>query len=170
MEHNTNVITMDKFYTEMLKGINEELQEAIEITAHDFNEVNEMIKRYYQSEDSKKSKDANDVVNEKLQSMITNLQHHDIFRQRVEHVVLVHQKLTADEWQLDFVELVFHLHVFQAMTIELDLLKAISSIADTLSDVRNEFPDVIKYCKIENCFLQTNRIKEIIKKTVSILQ
>jgi hypothetical protein len=78
--------------------------------------------------------------------------------------------LTADECQLDFVELVFHLHVFQAMTIELDLLKAISSIADTLLDVRNQFPDVIKYCRIENYFLQTNRIKEIIKKTVSILQ
>jgi len=164
-----NTTTLNVSHKEMMENINMDLQEAIEITALDFKEVNDTIKDYYNSLDSQARHVRHTVIEDYLQSMVINLQHHDIFRQRVEHVVLVHQKLTTDEWLVNFVEFVFHLHIFQAMTIELDLLKVISSVADTLNQVHKVSPESRSFRHLENCFPQTTRIKEIIKKTVSVL-
>lgn len=164
-----NARSMNSYHREILEDINKELLEAIDITAVDFIKVNDMLKSYYHSSTAENNS-VHLAIEAKIQFIVTNLQHHDIFRQRVEHLVLVHQKLMTDEWQLDFVEPVFHLHVFQAMTIELDLLKAISSVSDTLREVNTEYPQMREHCCIEKCFAHTNRIKEIIKRTVWVLQ
>jgi len=161
---------MNSYHKEILENINKELLEAIDITAVDFIEVNDMLKSYYRSLSTAENEDVHTIIEEKINSIVTNLQHHDIFRQRVEHLVMVHQKLMTDEWQLDFVEPVFHLHVFQAMTIELDLLTAISSVSDTLREVTNQYPQMKEQCHVEKYFTHTNRIKEIIERTVWVLQ
>src|SRR5262249_9620428 len=78
-------------------------------------------------------------------------------------------KLITDEWQLDFAEAVFHLHVFQAMTIELDLLKALESVAETLEDLCVQFQQIQAHVNLDHCFLHTPRVKNIIKRTISVL-
>lgn len=155
-----------------LANVNQELRELIEMTEADFSGVNQVMSQYYKNQKPTSPTAENEYaeIATKIDLMVQHLQYMDVFRQRVEHLISVHQQL-IDEPSLTFKESLFHLHVFQSMTIQLDLFDAISSINQLLIELKKHLIEVVSI-ELSNTsfFKNTKKIKAILLKTITELR
>ncbi len=162
------MISIQKYF---LESVNKNLKEIVQIAAIDFAAVNELLKSYYvqfKSEYSSMAQGKSDVE-VKLEAMMGGLQYMDVFNQRVTHLINTHETMVSSAMATNFEESFFHLHVFQSLTIELDLLRAISSIKDILIEVKETFEDDSSRESVERYFVQTEVIKNILQSTIKAL-
>lgn len=138
----------DHRHENLAASVNTDLAWTIAAATRDFTIVSELLKKCYDNERRLK-----------YEALITQLQYIDTFRQRVSHLIEVHQQL-MDDGDLSCAESFFHLHVFQSMTIELDLLEATSAISRLLFDLNF---DSLPF------FANTLEIKSILNKTIARL-
>ncbi|HEY9048052.1 MAG TPA: hypothetical protein VIN08_19230 [Ohtaekwangia sp.] len=165
-EHRLHDIDEDPEH--FLQNVNRELKELITITTADFVKVKTILKNYF--DNSQQTEKPTGGISARIEAMIVDLQYMDIFCQRVEHLVSVHKQVIKKQSALSFRESVFHLHIFQSMTIEVDLLQSVSSINATLHDLKDHFAEVGKIAWNEHTFFSnTERIREIIRKTITSL-
>jgi hypothetical protein len=152
-----------------LEKVNVDLREVIDATTVDFMIVNSLLKKYYVNRQRSEMTNATHYSWEenKIDLMVANLQYMDIFRQRVEHLIAVHQELTGIDTGPGFIESFFHLHVFQSLTIELDLFQSVAAINSILCELKPHFAEVGKIeWKPETFFTNTSKIKETLAHTI----
>lgn len=161
------MINIQKYF---LESVNRNLKHVVEIAAVDFVAVNTMLKEYYTRAKSDSSLPAYSNVASRMEAMMGDLQYMDVFNQRVEHLILTHERMMTTSMAKDFEESFFHLHVFQSMTIELDLIRSINSIKDILFEIKDYLGHHGQDERfIEKCFAQTEVITNILQGTVSAL-
>lgn len=155
--------------TEFLEKVNHDLKTVILIAAPDFAEVNGMLKVYYENRckaDSALLKEF-PLLENKLDRLVSNLQYMDILTQRVEHLILIHVGLKEKSDDPGLKESLFHLHVFQSMTIELDLLKSIKAIITIIEELQNHFSEIGKIdLQSHKYFTNTTVITAILSDTI----
>jgi hypothetical protein len=116
---------------QFLENVNQSLQHIVAAAVTDYSIVNDLAKKYYSSQSTPHA-------SEKAEAMIQALQYVDVFSQRISHLVEIHRRMMNEGLAKDFPQSFYHLHVFQAMTIECDLLQSISSIKAILHEVKTE--------------------------------
>jgi len=155
--------------TQFLEKVNSDLQKVLSIASPDFGEVNYMLKVYYDQRitcDPTLSAFPGEDV--KIDLIVKNLQYMDILTQRVEHLVSIHNRLGDNDPA--FKESFFHLHVFQSMTIELDLLRSIGIVNASIDDLKEHFTEVGKILSLSwKYFNNTSKIKLILNTTIAAL-
>jgi len=149
---------------QFIERVNKNLNQAVSIAEKDYTAINAVLKSCYENKEQR----ALAEVESTLKTLIVSLQYMDIFKQRVEHLVSTHNQLIPDGLNSDFKKSLIHLHVFQALTIELDLLQSISTIQSMLTEIKNQFIEAQQApCEInEALFCNTSIIKETLHKTV----
>jgi hypothetical protein len=155
---------------QFLERINGELQEVVEIAEVDFVAVNKLLGKYYSGKDSWSIDPATEsLIEMKVGAMIGGLQYMDVFSQRVNHLVLTHEQMLNAGLASDFEDSIFHLHVFQSMTIELDLLRSIASVRILLDQLK----EISAFARIMDpsvaFFVNTPAIKTNLQNTISTL-
>ena len=161
---------MHKTSTQFLDKVNNDLRRVIVMAMPDFSELNEMIKSYYEQRYRYSASEIFSEEDSKIETVVRNLQFMDVLTQRVEHLILVHTSLEVNNDNPGFNEAFFHLHVFQSMTIELDLLKAVNTINATLEILKQHMMEVGNICYPDwKYFRNTSTIKEILNSTISLL-
>ena len=155
-----------------LESVNDDLKESVAAAALDYVITNHLLKNYYAKREQEIAlANISSSIKIKLQELTSYLQYMDIFSQRVYHLVLAHQKMAKQNLAQALTESVFHLHVFQALTIELDLFRSISAIKSTLAELKEHFIEVGKIDWMDDdIFNNTHVIKEKLQKTISALQ
>lgn len=154
-----------------LESVNDDLKESVAAAALDYVITNHLLKNYYAKRDENKITDIPDYAKLKLQELTSNLQYMDIFSQRVYHLVLTHQTMVKDNMSQAITESVYHLHVFQALTIELDLVRSIAAIKTSLSELKEHFIAVGQIDWMDDdIFNNTHVIKEKLHKTITALR
>jgi hypothetical protein len=145
-----------------LANVNQCLQEMVGAAAKDYVMVSELLKRGYNSRTSI-------GTDEKVETLIADLQYMDIFCQRVEHLIETHNKMINEDLAENFSESFYHLQVCQAMTIEMDWLRSIANIKNTLQEIKAEF--IVKQTQWldGDLFGNTVFIKAILRKTIDEL-
>lgn len=155
-----------------LERVNDDLKESVAAAALDYVITNHLLKNYYSRRDQEiKNEEISEYTKTKLQELTGNLQYMDIFSQRVYHLVMAHQRMAKQNMSEGLIESIFHLHVFQALTIELDLVRSISAIKSTLGDLKEHFIAVGKIDWMDDdIFNNTHVIKEKLQKTIAALR
>jgi len=153
---------------QFLENVNTELKKMVQLAETDFVAVNTLLKTYYSNRaivatDSKAIADAET----KMEAMMGGLQYMDVFSQRVSHLVSTHNQMLSNDLAQNFADSFFHLHVFQSMTIELDLLQSISSIKSLLVDIIDHV-DSLKNTS-DPFFGNTPLIKQTLQRTIDTL-
>lgn len=165
----TTTPDVDESPFHFLEQVNEDLRTVIAMATSDFKTVKVMLKRYFDNASIRKQQQ-DPAIRRRIDAMIIDLQYMDIFCQRVEHLVWAHEQIIADRSTLNIKESIFHLHVFQSMTIEIDLLRAVASIHTTLMELKDHFTNVggVTWTQ-ETFFTNTDRIKYVLSHTVAVL-
>ena len=152
-----------------LEQVNEDLMTVIAMATSDFKTVKIMLKSYFDNAIIRQQQQ-DPAIRRRIDAMIIDLQYMDIFCQRVEHLVWAHQQVISDRSALSIKESIFHLHVFQSMTIETDLLRAVASIHTTLMDLKEHFTNAGGVAWTQGTFFSnTARIKDVLGHTVAVL-
>ena len=155
-----------------LESVNNDLKESVAAAALDYVITNHLLKNYYAKRElGITDENLTAETKSKLQELTGNLQYMDIFSQRVYHLVLAHQKMTMHNMAQVLTESIFHLHVFQALTIELDLIRSISAIKSSLADLKDHFIAVGKIDWMDDdIFNNMHIIKEKLQTTIAALR
>jgi len=165
----TTMPDVDESPFHFLEQVNEELIAVIAMATSDFKTVKVMLKTYFDNA-STRQQQQDPAIRRQIDAMIIDLQYMDIFCQRVEHLVWAHQQIISDRSALTIKESIFHLHVFQSMTIEMDLLRAVASIHDTLMALKEHFIQAGGVTWAQGTFFNnTAQIKDVLSRTVSVL-
>jgi hypothetical protein len=157
---------------QFLEKLNTQLTNGIAIAETDFGAVNNLFKKCYL-----KNKKLNSIhssmssnVEDKMEVIMAGLQYMDVFSQRVQHLILTHDRMLHTNLAGDFKDSFFHLHVFQSMTIELDLLRSITTIKMLLIELRESFEGFSDLNGFENTlFVNTPTIKRTLRETINAL-
>jgi len=149
--------------TVFLDQVNKNLKEMVAIAETDFVEVNTVLRRMYGFNPDEQNKNRNADVQLKLETIMAGLQYMDVLSQRIDHLVLTHQQMITPTGLKKWF---FHLHIFQFMTIELDLLRSIELIERSLEELKSESSGQQKN---KPPFVNTRRVKEVIGKTIEAL-
>lgn len=157
---------------QFLESINADLRHSLTVASQDFIEVNDLIKKHYlHVKQDKIDTNCFTVDQTRIEAMIGGLQYMDVFSQRVEHLIVCHQRMMNNDLGQDFAESYFHLHVFHAMTIELDLLKSIGSIKALLEEEKNYLNGIGRVNWTDQVFFShISSIKFILKNTIDRLR
>jgi len=140
--------------------VNTNLKEAIRLAAIDYTTANELFRHYHAQRNSTLA-----ITNDELMS---SLQYIDVFTQRIEHLIATHHHMIDNGLALKFEESFYHLHVFQAMTIELDLLKSMGSLQELATEFSNPVT-AAPGAAICTEFVHTAELKETLRTTISDL-
>jgi hypothetical protein len=144
-----------------LDRVNKDLKEVVAIAETDFVEVNAVLREMYER-NQKNSDHTKSEAQFKMEGMMIGLQYMDVLSQRVDHLVLTHQRMITNS---NLKKWFFHLHVFQSMTIELDLLRSIDVIKTSLDELKNQLSE----CQNEESelfFTNTLKIKAALQKAI----
>jgi hypothetical protein len=157
---------------QFLENLNSQLTQVIELAETDFVTVNKLFKICF--EKNKNFSFANPALSSalevKMEAVMAGLQYMDVFSQRVQHLILTHDRMLESNFAGDFRDSFFHLHVFQSMTIELDLLRSIATIKTLLIELRESFEGFYEFMEVENTqFQNAPIIKEILRRTIKSL-
>lgn len=163
---------MEKKQKLLLQGVNGNLRDVVAMAEVDFISMNLILKECYAVVNLRPEEmhQEQEVLDEKIKVMMSGLQYMDIFNQRVDHLIQTHEQMEKTAMAKNFEESFFHLHVFQSMTIELDLLRSISSINAILCDVKNALSVLgTESILMKENFVNTDSIKNILHQTVNAL-
>lgn len=153
-----------------LDTINHNLNSAVRLAEADYRTVNEALKKYYNYKSGPKA-EVNAEVDMKIEAMMGGLQYMDVFTQRVDHLVTTHQRMAVNDLDQEFKESFFQLHIFQSLTIELDLIRSITMVKSLLSDVKEYL--VVSGSpehELEGVFPNLKVIKEILMSAIVSLK
>ena len=148
-----------------LESVNHDLKSVVQMAEVDFVAVNDFLVRF-----CKKSQGVHTTMATKIEAMMCGLQYMDVLKQRMDHLILTHQKMLTTPLAINFEGSFFHLHVFQSLTVELDLLRSIKSIKSLLCDLNDwAHGNGVQTLSNEEYFSRTSRIKNILRKTMNAL-
>jgi hypothetical protein len=156
---------------QFLENLNSQLRQVITIAENDFVAVNKLFRKcYVKNKKGSVNDSASSAMEDKMEIIMAGLQYMDVFSQRVQHLIQTHDGMQYSNLAGDFKESFFHLHVFQSMTIELDLLRSISTIKTLLIELRESFDGFSDLNGFENTlFANTAAIKDILRGTIAAL-
>jgi hypothetical protein len=157
---------------QFLENVNEDLKKSVAIAAQDFVIVNYLLKNYYSSKGKEIAQlDISADTHTKIQELTSALQYMDVFSQRVYHLIITHERMANQNLAQGLLESFYHLHVFQALTIELDLLRSITIVKTLLGELRGHFVEIGKIDWMdEDLFENTHQIKEKLQTTSAALR
>jgi len=155
-------------YTKFLECVNNDLREVIVIATSDHAEAYKVLQELHaQTQNCEKNQPGLDGLDLKVEGLLSGLQYLDMFSQRVEHLIKTHERMITTPLARNFESSFFHLHVFQSMTIELDLLKSTESIKALLGEIKDCHIDDDRSEWLDQVYFgQTAIIKTILRRTV----
>src|SRR6188768_461399 len=88
-----------------LKRLNADLKEVITMAESDFVKINTVLRNLYERHLHQQA----GSINVNLDTMMAGLQYMDVLNQRIDHLIVTHEKVATS---LEFRKSFFHLHVF----------------------------------------------------------
>jgi len=160
---------IDQTPVHFLEQVNNELMAVTVMATADFKLVKSMLREYFDKESAWKQVH-DPAIDRRIDALISDLQYMDIFCQRVEHLVWVHQRVIVERSAAPFRESIFHLHIFQSMTIERDLSRTVASIHGALAELREHLTKASGTTWTpETFFRNTARIQKVLTRTIAAL-
>lgn len=160
MTQSTTDIHVDTIH--FLNRMNTDLREVVALAETDFIHVNAVLRNLYEYNQSLPTGANRTEIQSRLDTIMVGLQYMDVLSQRVDHLVITHQKMSS---VLDFRKWFFHLHVFQSRAIKLDLLQSIAAIRESLKELKSLVTD----CISGSVFSNTSRIETSLQNTITSL-
>jgi hypothetical protein len=145
----------------LLSRLNTDLKEVILIAESDFVKVNNVLRSLYERHMHQRAGSISEP-RLRLDAIMTGLQYMDVLSQRINHLIATHEKMTS---LLEFRNSFFHLHVFQSLTIRLDLLRSITSIQESIAELKSH----IKENGVEMYFTNTARLNRALQNAIDLL-
>ena len=144
---------------ELLEQINTDLLQVIGIAENDFHQINGLLKGQHEGEG---------IFGVQAASLISELQYMDTFKQRIQHLIMVHRYVNDHPVTLNFKESFFHLHAFQSMTIQTDLIRSTESIKTSVQRMAFSHHQESRFLD-KNVFQNIPEIKGVLQKTMDAL-
>lgn len=156
---------MNNAQVDFIEEINEKLKNAISLASQDYTVANGLFKKCYAVSKKQILVGGDTDIDSKIETVLAGLQYMDVFTQRVEHLIATHQYMNSTDLAVNFEESFFHLHVFQAMTIELDLIKSTAIVKTLLHELAEQLGESYD----QSLFIHTASLKEVLQQTITVL-
>jgi hypothetical protein len=118
------------------RNIRKDLQLIQSMAEADLQQVNDLIKKHFVAEMQLANHGNNVNADAKVAQVIMALQQINVFVQRIQHIISTYDLLITPALGAEAKKVFNHLHFFQLLTVEFDLVKAVETITSLIDELK----------------------------------